>query len=169
MRKLAGILFIDFRGWAEAAIVAAVLGGLAIAASSSKFETTLNEATRSTLYVSLAGTGAALLGFVLTALAILVALPSSERMDALKEHPKWDRVPTAYTRASQALLLMVIVCTLGVAVDGGKTSWRLWEFLSAGAVSLALARVTTSLVALDQILAVARAPKVNGQIDDPGP
>jgi hypothetical protein len=90
-------------------------------------------------------------------------------MDALKKHPKWDRVPTAYIRASQALLLMVILCTLGVAVDSDKTPWKFWEFLSVATVALALARVGTSLVALDQILAVARAPAPKKPIVDPGP
>ena len=173
MRALIGIVFIDFRGITEALITLLLFGAFVAVSGAESFGTTLDEGTRSTLYVSLAGTATALLGFVLTALAILAALPSSDRMRELKDHPKWNRVPSAYIRASQALLLTVVLCTLGVALDSDATPWKLWEFVSVAAVGLALARVATSLAALDLILHVAQADETgppNGiTIDDPGP
>jgi hypothetical protein len=169
VRKLAGTLFIDHRGLTEAALAAVLAGGFLIATSASNFDQTLDDKTRSTLYGSLAGTCAALLGFVLAALAILVALPSGDRLDALKRHPKWPRVPSAYFRAARALLATLIVCTLGIALDSANDPWKVWEVLTVVLLSLALTRVTASVVALDQILAVARAPKPKPPINDPGP
>jgi hypothetical protein len=169
VRKLAGILFIDHRTSVELALSAAGVGGFLIASGASNFPETFDEGTRSALYISLAGTSAALLGFVLTALAILVALPSGERLDALQRHPKWPRVPSAYFRASRLLLATLVVCTLGVALDNAEDPWEVWEAITTGVVVLALVRVTASVVALDQILAVARAPEAKKRIHDPGP
>jgi hypothetical protein len=140
-----------------------------VATTASNFEETLSEETRSTLYCSLAGTTGVLLGFVISALAILVALPSTDRLDALQKHPKWERVPSAYFRASRALVAAVILCTLGIPLDSASDPWKLYEYGTVVVLALALTRVGASLVALDQILAVARAPATRKPIDDPGP
>lgn len=169
MRKLAAILFIDYRAWFEAALTAALVGGFLIATGGSDFDSTLDDQTRSDLYSSLAGTCAALLGFVLAALAILVALPSSDRLEALKKHPKWPRVPSSYFRASRALLAALILCTLGIPLDSDTDPWQLWEMLTVVALVLAVVRVAAAVVALDQILAVARAGVQTRKLDDPGP
>ncbi len=75
-----------------------------MAATASNFPETLTSGRRGALYGSLAGTSAALLGFVLAALSILIALPSSERMDALRDHPKWERVPSSYFRGEEGVI-----------------------------------------------------------------
>jgi len=158
MRRLTGKLFIDRRGPTELVGVAALIGVFLLVASGNGFDGALDKATRSSLYSSLSGTSAGLLGFVLAALAILVALPATDRLEALHRHPKWPRVPSAYLRAARALLAALLLSTLGIALDDGAHAWRLYEALTVGALGLALVRVTASVVALDQILAVARTP-----------
>lgn len=50
------------------------------------FSGDLTQTERSGLYGSLAATSGALLGFVLAALAMLVALPNTERLEVLRRH-----------------------------------------------------------------------------------
>lgn len=136
----------------------------------SNFDETLKEGRRGQLYGSLAGTAGALLGFVLAALSILVALPSTERIEALRNHPSWPRVPSSYFRAAGALLLVLILCTLGIPLDSAKTPWVEYEVAVVAALAWALARVVAAVVALDQILTVARQrkPSRTSSINDPG-
>ncbi len=149
--------------------VVLLVGALLLAGTDKNFSNTLSDEVRRTMYGSLAGTSGALLGFVLAALSILIALPSSERMDALREHPKWERVPGSYFRAAWALLGAVALCTLGIAVDSDKSPWQLYEAATVAVLALCLVRVAAVLVALDAIISVARqqAPRAK-RIGDPG-
>jgi len=157
LRAIAGTLFIDYRGWTEVVLAGVLIGAYFGATTANGFEASLNTGARAAMYGSLAGTSGALLGFVLAALAVLVALPGSERMEALRRHPKWPRVPSAYGRASLALLVSVLVCTLGIALDGGEHARQPYEAVTVVVVAFALVRVLASVVALDQILSVANS------------
>jgi hypothetical protein len=170
VRRRAGNLFINHRGKLELAVVVALVAAFVVSTTVDNFDETLAEARRGSLYGSLAGTSGALLGFVLAALAILVALPSTERVQALQKHPKWERVPQAYFRAARALLAALVLCTLGIALDSAKAPWKLYEVAAVIVLALALVRVAAAVVALDQILAVARnrEPRAH-RIEDPGP
>jgi hypothetical protein len=168
VRRIAGNLFIDYRTPVDVVTPVVLVVVYVLVASSHGFATTLAVGTRSALYGSLAATTGALLGFVLTALAILVALPSSERVEALRRHPRWDRVPSAYFRAAWALLTALILCTLGIAIDGGSVPAKLYEGLAVAAIALALVRVAGAVVALDAVMRVARTPD-RTPIQDPGP
>lgn len=169
VRKAATRLLIDHRGPTEAVAAAAVVLGFFLATTASNFPETMSPAHRSTLYGSLAGTSAALLGFVLAALSILVALPSSDRMDALRNHPKWERVPSSYFRAARALLAALVLCTLGIVLDSAKSAWHLYEAVAVAVLALCLVRVGAAVVALDAIIGVARQRKPKAKrINDPG-
>lgn len=170
MRRHAGNLFIEHRGKVELVVVAMLVGAFLLATGASNFDETLKDGRRGQLYGSLAGTAGALLGFVLAALSILVALPSTERIEALRKHPSWPRVPSSYFRAAAALLLVLILCTVGIALDSAKKPWVPYEVATVAALAWALARVVTAVVALDQILTVARqrTPRQASPINDPG-
>jgi hypothetical protein len=170
VRRLAAYLLIDYRGWTEIASAAVLLVCFALGTTKSNYEETLTEGIRSSLYASLAGSAAALLGFTLAALAILVALPSSERLKALREHPKWERVPSAFFRASRALLVVLILSTVGIPVDSAVDPWRAYEAVVVVSFVFSLIRVAASVVALDQIIFLAQmAPDAPSRIIDPGP
>lgn len=102
VRRLSGNLFIDHRGKLELVVVAVLVAAFMLATGVGNFDETLNDQRRGAMYGSLAGTAGALLGFTLAALAILVTLPSRERIESLREHPKWPRAPSAYFRAARA-------------------------------------------------------------------
>jgi hypothetical protein len=167
-REFVGDAFIDHRRRTELLIAGALMAAFLASTTLSNFDETLNKSIRSSLYGSLASTSGALLGFVLAGLAILVALPSTARLKALREHPKWDRVPSAYFRAARALLAALVAATLGVALDSAKKPWLFWELVTVFALSIALARVIAAVVALDQIVAVARASEPKTRVVDPG-
>jgi TRAP-type C4-dicarboxylate transport system permease large subunit len=170
VRRLAGNLVIEHRGKLD--LLALVLLTVAYFASarSKSFDDVLAPAARGSLYGSLATTSGALLGFTLTALAILIALPSTERLEALRRHSKWERVPRAFFRAAWALLLALILCTLGITLDTGSRPAQAYEAATVATLALALIRVIGAIVALDHVMGVARniAP-LRKPIDDPGP
>jgi hypothetical protein len=130
---------------------------------------------RSSLYDPLSGATGTLLGFVLAALAVLIALPSTERIEKLQGHPRWALIPSTYFRAARALLLALVLCLLGLPLDSGRDPWISYEAAVVIALTVSLVRVAAGLVALDQILAVAQADQKgslqpsSNQIDDPGP
>jgi hypothetical protein len=169
MREKAGNLVIEHRRRVELTIVMLLLAAFLLATGAGHFEQTLSAARRGQMYGSLAGTAAGLLGFVLAALSILVALPSTERIAVLRQHPSWPRVPSSYFRAARALLYMLVLCTLGILLDSATEPWVLYETVIVAVLALALVRVSSAVVALDQILAVARQREPLRRLpDDPG-
>lgn len=169
-KRITANLAIDHRGKLDLLVPLVLVGVYLASAQSSSFDAVLAPAPRSSLYGSLAATTGALLGFTLTALAILVALPSTERLQALREHPKWPRVPTAFFRAAWALLLALILCTLGITLDAGARPAQTYEALTVAALALALVRVVCAAVALDAVMGVARnTSEMRRAIHDRGP
>jgi uncharacterized membrane protein YedE/YeeE len=155
MRRVAANLAIDHRGKLDLLVPLVLVGAYVASARSKSFDAVLAPATRSSLYGSLATTTGALLGFALTALAILIALPSTERLEALRRHPKWPRVPSAFFRAAGALLVALVLCTLGIVLDAGACPAQAYEAVAVAAVALALVRVVGAVIALDAVTVVA--------------
>jgi hypothetical protein len=170
LRRHAGNIAIDHRGKLDLIVLAVLVGGYFAGAQSKSFDVVLTPTTRSSLYGSLATTSGALLGFTLTALAILIALPSTERLEALRSHPKWERVPRAFFRAAWALLIALVVCTLGITLDDGVDPAKIYEAITVATLAVALVRVMGAIIALDHVMTVARntAP-MRKPIADPGP
>jgi hypothetical protein len=168
VRAFATNLAIDHRGKLDLLVPLVLVGAYLGSAQSRSFDAVLAPAPRSSLYGSLAATTGALLGFALTALAILIALPSTERLEALRMHPKWPRVPSAFLRAAWALLVALILCTLGITLDAGARPAQAYEAVAVAALALALVRVVGAVIALDAVMGVARntAP-VRKRIEDP--
>lgn len=167
--------FLERRVITEVLVVAAILVAFLFVSRRSNFDTTLDVRMRADLYDPLSGATGTLLGFVLAALAILVALPSTERIKKLQEHPNWKLIPSTYFRAARALLLALVLCLLGLPLDSDSDPWVFYEALVVVALALSLVRVAAGLIALDQILAIAQSdqkPAEGSQmkpIDDPGP
>ncbi len=170
VKRVLGNLFVGHRTKLDLAVAIVFALAFLVDTKTESFDAVFAADTRASLYNSLATTSGALLGFSLTALAILVALPSTERLDALRAHPHWTRVPQAFFRAAWALLLALMLCTLGIALDDGSTPARAYEVLTVASLGLALVRVVGAIVALDHVMGVARntAP-TRKKIDDPGP
>ena len=170
MRRIAGNLVIEHRGKLDVLAVVLLVAAFLVSAESKGFAGVLTPPARSSLYDSLATTSGALLGFTLTALAILIALPSTERLEALRRHNKWERVPRSFFRAAWALLLSLILCTLGISLDAGSRPAKTYEAFTVAALALALIRVVGAIIALDHVMGVARnTTPLRRPINDPGP
>jgi len=171
VRRLGANLFIEHSRAVDAAFVPVVVLVFLKATGGKHFDAELSATLRGQLYGSLAATSGALLGFVLAALAILVALPSGERIQVLCSHHSWPRVPGSYFRAAAGLLAALVICTLGIALDAETKPWVLWEAVTVGILAYSLARIIGAIFALDTVLTVSQqdAPLQPGRIDDPGP
>lgn len=170
LRAVAGNLAIDHRGKLDLIVLVLLVAGYFAGAQSKSFDVVLTPATRSSLYGSLATTSGALLGFALTALAILIALPSTERLEALRDHQRWERVPRAFFRAAWALLIALILCTLGITLDDGTRPAKAYEAITVATLALALVRVVGAIIALDHVMTVARnTSRMRKVVDDLGP
>lgn len=171
MRRLGANLFIEHRNWVDVGLVAVLVVVFLLATGSKHFASDFTASLRGQLYGSLAGTSGALLGFVLAALAILVALPSSDRIDILRAHHSWQRVPSSYFRAAAGLLAALILCTVGIGADAGDKPWVPWEAATVAVLAHALSRVIGAVFALDAVMAVSqqRTPTGPKPVDDPGP
>jgi hypothetical protein len=171
MRRLGTNLFIERRRRADVLFVVVFVVGFLVITGAAQFDSDFSPTVRGQLYGSLAATAGALLGFTLAALAILVALPSGDRMEILRAHHSWQRVPGSYFRAAAGLLAAVIVCTLGIGVDAAVQPWVFWEVVSIAILAYALSRVIGAMFALDAVLQVSqqRQPVASGHVDDPGP
>jgi hypothetical protein len=156
-RQVSGYLFIDYRGWTERITIVVVIGVFLVIDRGSDSSRTFDAETRRELYSSLASSSGALLGFVLAALAILIALPSAQRLEALRSHPRWSRVPEAFLRAARALLMSLVLCSLGIPLDSDEAPSTLYEVLVLLVLASALVRAIAAVVALDQVIFVARA------------
>ncbi len=139
---------------------ALVVGGLLVAffmvKGADNFEETLSIARRGTLYGSVASTAGALLGFTLAALSILVALPSTERVEALRKHHSWPRVTGSYFRAAGSLGCLLILATVGIALDAAKEPWLFYEVITVALAGFAIVQTSAAVVGLYSILTVAR-------------
>lgn len=75
--------------------------------------------TRRDLYMSLAGTSGALLGFVITSLAILLALPNATAIDRLRTFRAWPLLTQTLLVAAAFFAAALVFSTLGIALDTG--------------------------------------------------
>jgi hypothetical protein len=124
--------------------------------------------TRSGLYVSLTATAAALLGFVLAGLAILIALPTGDRLTQLQKNNAWERIPGTFLRAAVGLLAMLVIATLALGIDLADAPRSYLEVPLAGIAVVTLERVVATVVALEAVLAVINADlKGEPEITDP--
>ena len=170
-RRAAVKLFIEQRGrleWPSGLGVAAAVLAVEIVASDKTLMQRFPSATRSGLYISLTATAAALLGFVLAGLAILIALPSGERLTQLQKNEDWSRVPGTFLRAAVGLLALLILATVALAADIASVPRLYFEAPLAGVLIVTVERVVASLVVLEAVIAVKAAEHQDEkEISDP--
>lgn len=61
-------------------------------------------------------------------------------------------MPASYFRAAAAVLGSLVLCTLGIAVDGREHPRPVYEALSVAALVFAFVQVITAVIALDQVM-----------------
>lgn len=99
---------------------------------------------RRDLYGSLAATSGALLGFAITSLAVLLALPRSDVVERLRRFRAWTLLNHALLVAGALLASTLIFSTLALAIDSGRPGC-LW--LQIPVASFAVAAIAELLIA----------------------
>jgi drug/metabolite transporter (DMT)-like permease len=159
-RRAAVRIFIEQHArleWPSAILVMVGVLVVGLSASNKNLAGSFPAATRSGLYISLTATAAALLGFVLAGLAILIALPTGERLTQLQKNNEWERIPGTFLRAAVGLLAMLVLASLALGADLADMPRLYLEVPLAGIAVVTLERVVATVVALEAVLAVINA------------
>jgi hypothetical protein len=91
---------------------------------------------RRDLYGSLAATSGALLGFAITSLAVLFALPRSDAVERLRRFRAWSLLNQSLLVTAALLACALIFSTLALAIDSGNPG-TLWLQVPVAALSVA--------------------------------
>lgn len=113
---------------------------------------TLPASTRSAIYISAATTTGALLGFVITALSVLLALPSGRRLDYLRGSKAWPKFPKVFVRTAWTLGAATVVFTTAIVVDDNKTPSTAMESLAIVAATFTVLRISASVLLLGRLV-----------------
>lgn len=150
-----GTFLIDRYLWTDVAVAAALVGAFLLWALTTKATgraATLPAGTRSAVYISIAATSGALLGFVITALSVLLALPSGRRLSFLRGSKAWPKFPAIFVRAAWALGAATVVFTAAIVVDDDRKPATLMEAIGIVVGSSAVLRVTASVLLLSRLV-----------------
>jgi hypothetical protein len=126
----------------------------------------ISTGARSALYISISASCAALLGFVITATSILLALGAGPRMTWLREQPEFQKTRVVFMYAIYALALATVVFTALIVIDTGQVGAWFLEALGAGVLALVLTRLAWVLWLLDQLLRISLSDRRQGS--EPG-
>jgi hypothetical protein len=106
-----------------------------------------------TLYTVAAPIDAAMLGFILAAVAIIVTAAPSERMALLRESQSYPDLWRCFKSAMRVLGAATVASIIGLAVTGGTAS-RVLFFVVGGLTVLAALRVARCIWALNAIVQI---------------
>jgi hypothetical protein len=116
-------------------------------------------ATRSNLFSSLAATSGALLGFAITSVSVLLALPDRESIERLRGFRAWRLLTQGLLVAAGLLAVTLIYATVALATDTGPSGN---DWLEIPLVSFAVASITelvvTGIAFALVVVEAARAP-----------
>ena len=138
--------------------VAAVMAGYAAvvyAAARPELLGRLAKGNRQTLYVSLAGTSAVMLGFAITAVAIFLTLGPGKGLDLLRTDKDFPYVQNVLMGAIRSYALATVVTTTLIVGDACPDGRRWLETAAAGTLALALMRTGSLLWLLNRLLRLA--------------
>jgi hypothetical protein len=150
-----GTLLIDRSLWTDVAVGAVLLGaflGWALTTKATARDATLPPSTRSAIYISVAATSGALLGFVITALSVLLALPSGRRLGFLRGSKAWPKFPGVFVRAAWVLGAATVVSTAAIVIDDNAKPSTVTEGFGIGAASSAVLRVAACVLLLGRLV-----------------
>jgi hypothetical protein len=127
----------------------------------------VGDATRGDLYISLAASAAALLGFSITAGSILLSLGTGPRIDWLRDQAEFQQTRHIFMRAIRALAMATIVFTALILADAGRTG-TLWLELPGVLLGvLVLIRLERVIWLLDQLLRISIQDRMDKTLPNP--
>lgn len=124
----------------------------------------VSSGARSALYISIAASSAALLGFAITATSILLVLGAGARVSWLREQPEFQQTRGVFMYAIYALALATVIFTALIAIDTGQVGAWFLEAPAAGLLAFVITRLAWVLWLLDQLLRISLADRGHSQI-----
>ena len=117
-------------------------------------------AQRGSLYPALAQIFASLLGFVITAQAIILGFTSSPRMRVLRSSDKYPEIWKVFGQGTLALGMATIVALAAIVVDQGQSLNRPVFYLGVMATLFAALRLARCVWVLQNIVAIVAGSPV---------
>jgi hypothetical protein len=161
-----GTLLIDRPLRSDAILVLVLVGaffGWALTTEAAGRAATLPAGTRSAIYISVAATSGALLGFVITALSVLLALPSGRRLSFLRGSEAWPKFPQVFVRAAWLLGAATLVFTAAILVDDDPKPSTPMEAVGIGTAASAVLRVAACVFLLGRLVQYSFADRGGGE------
>ncbi len=137
----AAVLAVWIEHWGQAAVLEAFMQG-----------------NRGAVYGTLASVFGALLGFVITTLAIVLSLSGHERLQLLKKTPHYRTLWKIFTNATWSLALATAIPVVALVVDREKHPMRWPVYLVLGTTLLGALRVFRCIWVLEKVVAVVTGP-----------
>ncbi|HSQ60882.1 MAG TPA: hypothetical protein VLT84_10715 [Acidobacteriota bacterium] len=118
------------------------------------------DGNRSEIYGALASVFGALLGFVLTAVSIVLGFSSMDQLAIVRESPHYHTLYRIYIQATWLLAIATLFALVGLVLDRDDEPIRFILYASALASGLAAIRIARCVWALEQVvLLVVRRPR----------
>lgn len=130
---------------------------------------TADKGTRSALYISLATTSGALLGFAITAVVILLTIGGGRRMDWLYSDNRFGYARTILLGAIHALGAATLYYSALIVVDTANASHRLLEAVGALFLVLVVFRVLAVVRLMGDLLHIAILDRQDVGKGEPNP
>jgi len=112
----------------------------------------LLEGNRSAVYGALAAIFGALLGFVITAVSIVLGYIASDKLTLVRESPHYEDLWRVYKAAMRSLAFATIVGLLGLIFDREAHSLPVLFYLNIMTTTLAFFRLGRSIWVLENII-----------------
>jgi hypothetical protein len=140
--------------WAFGLALTAVYWFLPELLDSTRSLSALDQPTRQVLYQTLAGISGALLGFVIAAVSILLALGRGPRMRFVLESPWAPLIPATFFAAVRELALATVIFVLGIVYDTTPQPPWMWQVLAVFAAILVTLRMARTAWLLRQLVSL---------------
>jgi hypothetical protein len=120
-------------------------------------EEVLND-NRAAIYGTLASISGSLLGFAITAVAIILGFVPLERMAVVKESTHYDELWQTFTSAIKALALATFATLLGLVLDRDASPLPWVVYLCVFATILSLLRLVRCVWILEKVIRLVTRP-----------
>jgi hypothetical protein len=116
------------------------------------------DGNRAAVYGALASILGSLLGFVITAVSIVLGFSASEKLSVIRDSIHYPTLWRVYISAIRALAFATIVCIVALVLDRDKQINHSIMYLAAFGCILATARVARCVWVLENIIKLVSQP-----------
>lgn len=141
----------------EAAIAAALLIGFIVWDQAGRGGPVIDEVlatNRSAVYTAIASILGALLGFVITAISIVLAFSAMERLELLRQSPHYKTLWAVFTQTTWLLAGATALALVALVLDRDAAPCRPALYFCLGATLISAIRIARCVWVLEQLVAI---------------